>query len=107
MVEASQGWTLDQALAMVPRLEPFRLDWLEEPLRADRPWAEWRAPRGGAATPPAARASLRGDAALDPAPGARGAVGVAAPHARGGWGVPRPPPCRGAPGPRRGGREGP
>ncbi len=43
MVDANQGWTLDQAIAMAPQLERFHLGWLEEPLRADRPWSEWQA----------------------------------------------------------------
>jgi D-galactarolactone cycloisomerase len=42
MVDANQGWTLDEARAMVPSLAEFSLGWLEEPLRADRPWREWR-----------------------------------------------------------------
>lgn len=41
MVDANQAWTLDESLAMVAALRDFGLDWLEEPLRADRPWAEW------------------------------------------------------------------
>lgn len=41
MVDANQGWSLEQALVMAPKLEPFDLRWLEEPLRADRPWSEW------------------------------------------------------------------
>ncbi len=40
--DANQAWSLDQALAFVPALEPFALDWLEEPLRADRPQQEWQ-----------------------------------------------------------------
>lgn len=42
MVDANQGWTLEEARAMVPALAEFDLGWLEEPLRADRPWREWR-----------------------------------------------------------------
>jgi D-galactarolactone cycloisomerase len=41
MADANQGWTLDEALDTAPRLERFDLTWLEEPLRADRAWAEW------------------------------------------------------------------
>src|SRR3546814_4317399 len=52
---------------MVPRLEPVRLDGLEEPLRADRPWAEWRALREATAIPLAAGENLMGDAAFDAA----------------------------------------
>jgi len=42
MVDANQGWTLDQAVDMGPRLEAFGLRWLEEPLRSDAPWNDWK-----------------------------------------------------------------
>ena len=42
MIDANQGWDLAAAKAIVPALERFRLGWLEEPLRADRPWSEWQ-----------------------------------------------------------------
>jgi L-alanine-DL-glutamate epimerase-like enolase superfamily enzyme len=41
-VDVNQGWRIEQALQLAPRLEEFNLAWLEEPLRADRPWSEWR-----------------------------------------------------------------
>jgi L-alanine-DL-glutamate epimerase-like enolase superfamily enzyme len=44
-VDVNQGWSLPQALEQAPPLEEFALAWLEEPLRADRPWSEWRALR--------------------------------------------------------------
>jgi D-galactarolactone cycloisomerase len=40
--DVNQGWSIEQALQLAPPLEEFRLAWLEEPLRADRPWSEWR-----------------------------------------------------------------
>jgi L-alanine-DL-glutamate epimerase-like enolase superfamily enzyme len=40
-VDVNQGWGIEQALQLAPRLEEFNLAWLEEPLRADRPWSEW------------------------------------------------------------------
>jgi D-galactarolactone cycloisomerase len=40
--DVNQGWSIDQALEQAPPLEDFDLAWLEEPLRADRPWDEWR-----------------------------------------------------------------
>jgi L-alanine-DL-glutamate epimerase-like enolase superfamily enzyme len=43
MADANQGWTLEQAIAIAPKLERFNLGWVEEPLRADRPWADWEA----------------------------------------------------------------
>lgn len=42
-VDANQAWTLEQALRLAPALAQFDLAWLEEPLRADRPWDEWHA----------------------------------------------------------------
>jgi D-galactarolactone cycloisomerase len=40
--DVNQGWSIDRALQAGPPLERFDLGWLEEPLRADRPWSEWR-----------------------------------------------------------------
>jgi L-alanine-DL-glutamate epimerase-like enolase superfamily enzyme len=40
--DVNQGWGIEQALQLAPALEEFDLAWLEEPLRADRPWSEWR-----------------------------------------------------------------
>src|SRR5436305_6786217 len=40
--DVNQGWGIEQAVQLAPRLEEFELTWLEEPLRADRPWSEWR-----------------------------------------------------------------
>jgi D-galactarolactone cycloisomerase len=40
--DVNQGWSIDQALQLAPALEQFNLAWLEEPLRADRRWSEWR-----------------------------------------------------------------
>lgn len=61
MADVNQGWTLHEAQAAIPWLLPFRLDWLEEPLRADRPWAEWQA-LAGAGIPLAAGENLAGEA---------------------------------------------
>ncbi len=35
MVDANQGWRLEQALEMTKRLEEFEIEWVEEPLPAD------------------------------------------------------------------------
>ena len=42
MVDANQAWDLDTATEMAEALKDFNLGWLEEPLRADRPWSEWQ-----------------------------------------------------------------
>jgi L-alanine-DL-glutamate epimerase-like enolase superfamily enzyme len=40
--DVNQGWGIETALRLAPPLQQFNLAWLEEPLRADRPWSEWR-----------------------------------------------------------------
>ena len=67
MVDANQGWTLAQALEMAPRLRPFALSWLEEPLRADAPLASWQSLRELSPVPLAAGENLAGRAAFDAA----------------------------------------
>ncbi|WP_375790917.1 mandelate racemase/muconate lactonizing enzyme family protein [Bradyrhizobium sp. vgs-9] len=52
--DANQGWSVDQALQMLPRLAAFDLRWLEEPIRADRPREEWRRLQAAARMPIAA-----------------------------------------------------
>lgn len=42
MVDANQAWDLDTAIAMAAAFADFDPGWLEEPLRADRPWSEWQ-----------------------------------------------------------------
>ena len=67
MVDANQAWSLDAAFDMVRALEPYRLGWLEEPLRADRPWEEWRALREKTTIPLAAGENIASDAGFDQA----------------------------------------
>lgn len=64
MADANQGWTLEQAIGLAPRLEQFHLAWLEEPLRADRPWSDWTALRACTEIPLAAGENLVGEAAF-------------------------------------------
>jgi D-galactarolactone cycloisomerase len=80
MIDANQGWDLDTALRMVHQLAPFELDWLEEPLRADRPWPEWQALAQRSAMPLAAGENLAGESAFE-AMLAAGAVRVIQPDA--------------------------
>ena len=35
MADVNQGWNLETAMEIIPLLEPFHLNWLEEPLMAD------------------------------------------------------------------------
>lgn len=67
MVDANQAWSLETAIDMAAALEPFYIGWLEEPLRADRPWSEWQSLRERTRIPLAAGENIAGDAAFDAA----------------------------------------
>ena len=58
--DVNQGWSIEQALQLAPRLEQFELAWLEEPLRADRPWSEWRSLQKRITTPLAGGENIAG-----------------------------------------------
>ena len=60
--DANQAWEVDEARAMLPALEAFELRWLEEPLRADRPWAHWLRLRELSPIPLAAGENIAGEA---------------------------------------------
>jgi L-alanine-DL-glutamate epimerase-like enolase superfamily enzyme len=64
MLDANQAWPLDTALRMAERLAAFAPAWLEEPLRADRPTAEWAALAAHTRIPLAAGENLVGEAAF-------------------------------------------
>ena len=63
--DANQGWSIEQALAMMPRLGEFELRWLEEPIRADRPRQEWQTLRSSANMPLAAGENIASRAAFE------------------------------------------
>ena len=65
MVDANQAWDLDTALGMARRLAGSAPAWLEEPLRADRPWREWQRLAQASAIPLAAGENTIGDQAFD------------------------------------------
>ncbi|MBI5278741.1 MAG: mandelate racemase/muconate lactonizing enzyme family protein [Burkholderiales bacterium] len=67
MADANQAWQLEEALEMGAALRDFRLGWLEEPLRADRPWHEWQALKQQCATPLAAGENIVGQPAFEEA----------------------------------------
>ena len=52
--DANQAWSVEQALEVAPYLGEFALAWLEEPIRADRPWQEWQCLRKSSEVPLAA-----------------------------------------------------
>lgn len=62
MVDANQAWDLATAKAMAPKLAEFSLRWIEEPLMADRPAAEWAELAAVAPTRLAAGENMRGAA---------------------------------------------
>lgn len=78
MVDANQGWSLEQALAACPRLESAHLSWIEEPLRADVPLAAWKQVAAATSVPIAAGENIVGMAHFDEAI-ASGALGVVQP----------------------------
>jgi D-galactarolactone cycloisomerase len=52
--DVNQGWSIERAVELAPSLAEYNLAWLEEPIRADRPWPEWQSLRKKARTPLAA-----------------------------------------------------
>ena len=66
MIDANQGFARDEAAAMGRAVAPFRLDWFEEPMRADAPLDAWRRLAAECPVPLAGGENLRG-AALDEA----------------------------------------
>ncbi len=69
MVDANQALDLDGALRVAESLAPFGLRWLEEPLRVDRPTAEWQRLAGASSTKLAGGENLRGEDLLTAATG--------------------------------------
>jgi len=67
MIDANQGWGLEEALAMQDALREFDLGWIEEPLRADTPLAQWRQLAAASCAPLAAGENMAGDAQFDAA----------------------------------------
>jgi len=60
MVDANQAWDVATACRLVPRLATFDLGWIEEPLMADRPTAEWTQVAAVSPAPLAVGENLRG-----------------------------------------------
>jgi len=66
--DVNQGWSLERALQLAPQLAEFNLAWLEEPIRADRPWEEWKTLRKGVTQVPfAAGENMASRASFDQA----------------------------------------
>jgi L-alanine-DL-glutamate epimerase-like enolase superfamily enzyme len=79
-VDVNQGWSLSQALQQAPALEEFNLMWLEEPIRADRPWSDWSELKQRTTTPLAGGENIAGRDAFVTAL-SRGALSVFQPDA--------------------------
>jgi len=69
MVDANQAWSPQQALERCTELAALGVDWIEEPIRADRPPADWQALVAALpdAVPLAGGENLIGAAAFDAA----------------------------------------
>jgi len=67
--DANQAWSTERALEIAPHLGEFGLAWLEEPIRADRPWQEWQRLREGAGLPLAAGENITSRAGFEQALG--------------------------------------
>jgi D-galactarolactone cycloisomerase len=67
MVDINQGWTVTEACHMARTLQRFPLAWIEEPLPADRPAAEWARVKASARAPLAGGENLRGFSSFDEA----------------------------------------
>lgn len=78
MVDANQAWDLPAALQRLPELAQLGLAWVEEPLRADRPWTEWQILSQQASVALAAGENVASEAAFE-ALLASGAVQVVQP----------------------------
>lgn len=67
--DANQAWSTERALEIAPYLGEFGLAWLEEPIRADRPWEEWQRLREGVGLPLAAGENIASHAGFKQALG--------------------------------------
>ena len=65
MADANQAWSLTEAQSHCTELTPFNLDWIEEPLRADRPWSEWNALKSVTPIPLAAGENIANASAFE------------------------------------------
>ncbi|MHA1564143.1 MAG: mandelate racemase/muconate lactonizing enzyme family protein [Alphaproteobacteria bacterium] len=59
MVDANQAWQAEDAARLAQRYDEFGLTWLEEPIPADSPIAEWQTLAGAAPMPLAAGENMR------------------------------------------------
>ena len=60
LADANQAWDLPAARAFLAEADAFGLGWMEEPLPADAPAADWAALQAGSTTPLAAGENITG-----------------------------------------------
>lgn len=65
--DANQAWSLAQALEFIEMTADLNLGWIEEPMRADRPGAQWAALAKASHTPLAAGENIAGFTGFDTA----------------------------------------
>ncbi len=63
-LDANQAWSPDVARSMIRSLAPYAPAWLEEPIPADRPGADWRSLADDSPIPLAGGENLYGEAAF-------------------------------------------
>ena len=60
MLDANQGWDLEQASAFLMRISDLPIEWIEEPIPADRPENEWEDLAAKTTIPLAGGENIRG-----------------------------------------------
>ena len=60
MLDANQAWNVGEAINFVDKISHYPIEWLEEPLPADRPETEWADLSSVSAIPLAAGENIRG-----------------------------------------------
>jgi D-galactarolactone cycloisomerase len=71
MVDANQAWSVETAIRMARCMDQYDLKWIEEPLRADRPFIEWDHLARSSSIPLAAGENFATEAAFEAAIAAR------------------------------------
>ena len=64
MVDANQVWSIDEAVSRAECFEEYYLDWIEEPIRCNRPVEEWQRLAASSSIPLAAGENIRGEKAF-------------------------------------------
>ena len=65
MVDANQAWTVNEAQEMMQKIAAYDIDWLEEPIHADRPDNEWVSVKASGDTPLAGGENIMGALGFD------------------------------------------